>query len=135
MSVFPTQQAAAIPLRDGKICLVSSRSGKRWVVPKGCIEPNRTASDMALQEAWEEAGLTGMLQPEPVGAYAYEKSGRLYEVTVFVMHVTETASHWPEILLRRRLWLSEEEAVRRVEPEGLQALIRKALISEYASAT
>jgi 8-oxo-dGTP pyrophosphatase MutT (NUDIX family) len=131
----PVQQAAAIPLREGKVCVVSSRSGKRWVVPKGCIEPNRTASQIAVQEAWEEAGLTGILQPHPVGAYVYEKSGRTFAVTVFVMHVTAAAMRWPEVMWRRRLWLSEEEATQRVEPAGLQSLLRMALSRELAQAT
>jgi len=61
------RQAAAIPIRSGQICLVTSSSGKRWVIPKGMIEPGTTAGQIALQEAWEEAGLVGVLRPEPVG--------------------------------------------------------------------
>ena len=67
------RQAAAIPLRNGRICLVTSSNGKRWVIPKGLIEPNQSAGECALQEAWEEAGLTGVLQQEPIGSYVYEK--------------------------------------------------------------
>src|ERR1700736_677932 len=83
------RQAAAIPIRGGQICLVTSRSGKRWVVPKGCIEPGQTAGETALQEAWEEAGLVGSLREQPVGSYQYEKCGIVCHVTVFLMHVTE----------------------------------------------
>src|SRR5271166_7165657 len=90
------RQSAAIPLRDGQICLVTSRSGKRWVIPKGCLEPGMTAGEIALQEAWEEAGLSGVLQNEPVGSYIYEKAGATYHVTVFLMHVTDAADDWPE---------------------------------------
>src|SRR5262249_19062195 len=67
------RQAAAIPLKAGQICLVTSSSGKRWVIPKGIIDPGKTAGEIALQEAWEEAGLVGVLQPQPVGSYRYEK--------------------------------------------------------------
>jgi 8-oxo-dGTP pyrophosphatase MutT (NUDIX family) len=56
-------------LRSGKVCLVQSRSGKRWVIPKGCIERGQTALETALQEAWEEAGLMGVPKAEPVGSY------------------------------------------------------------------
>src|SRR5262245_41164227 len=75
MPTYPPllRQAAVIPVRDGQVCLVSSRSGKRWVVPKGCMEPGKTAGEVALLEAWEEAGLLGRLAPEPVGSYVYEK--------------------------------------------------------------
>ena len=71
------RQAAVIPIRDGRLCLVTSSSGKRWVVPKGQIDNGFTAGEAALLEAWEEAGLLGVLTPEPVGSYHYEKDGRI----------------------------------------------------------
>src|SRR5262245_1611763 len=86
------RQAAAIPVRNGQICLVTSRSGKRWVIPKGCIEPGKTAGEIALQEAWEEAGLSGILQREPIGSYLYEKLDLTHHVIVFLMYVTEIAT-------------------------------------------
>jgi 8-oxo-dGTP pyrophosphatase MutT (NUDIX family) len=59
------RQAAVIPVRSGRVCLVSSSGGKRWVVPKGHIEPGQAAGETALLEAWEEAGLLGALHREP----------------------------------------------------------------------
>jgi len=120
------RQAAAIPVRNGSICLVTSRSGKRWVVPKGCMEPGKTAGEIALQEAWEEAGLTGVLQREPVGSYLYEKFGSQHLVTVFMMRVTDEAGDWPEDDFRERVWVSLAEAVERIEDEGLREIIRSA---------
>jgi len=117
------RQAATIPLKGGQVCLVTSRSGKRWVTPKGCLEPGMTAGEIALQEAWEEAGLTGMLHPEPVGSYIYEKSGLAYHVTVFLMQVTDVADNWPEQNMRDRCWLSLGQAVNRIEENGLRELI------------
>src|SRR5262249_58219316 len=96
------RQAAAVPLRGGQVCLVTSSSGKRWVIPKGCMEPGKTAGEIALQEAWEEAGVVGVLQAEPVGSYLYEKYGNEYFVTVFVLQVTEASEDWPERALRQR---------------------------------
>ncbi len=118
------RQAAAIPVRAGQVCLVTSSSGKRWVVPKGCMEPGKTAGELALQEAWEEAGLVGVLQPEPVGSYLYEKFGNSYYVVVFLMLVTEASADWPERTLRKRVWLRPAQALTRVEDVGLRELIR-----------
>jgi len=70
------RQAGAIPIQGGQVCIVSSRSGKRWVVPKGWLEPGKTAGGIALLEAWEEAGVTGALRPEPAGSYLYGKDAR-----------------------------------------------------------
>src|SRR5437016_5559110 len=120
------RQAAAIPVQDGKVCLVTSRSGKRWVVPKGIIDPGTTAGEIAVQEAWEEAGLVGVLRPEPVGSYLYEKYGRTHHVTVFRMTVIQVADDWPERGLRERCWLGAAEALDRIEEPGLRELIRAA---------
>jgi 8-oxo-dGTP pyrophosphatase MutT (NUDIX family) len=118
------RQAAAIPVKTGQICLVTSRSGRRWVIPKGNLEPGKTAGEIALQEAWEEAGLTGALQQEPVGSYVYEKSGFTYHVIVFLMQVSTAAEQWPERGVRDRCWLTPGAAVSRVEESGLRELIR-----------
>jgi 8-oxo-dGTP pyrophosphatase MutT (NUDIX family) len=122
------RQAAAIPVRGERVCLVTSRSGKRWVIPKGCLEPGKTAGEIALQEAWEEAGLVGVLQPEPVGSYVYEKAGLTCHVTVFLMQVTEVATQWPEEELRERVWLTFDQALKRVEEPALRELIRGATL-------
>jgi 8-oxo-dGTP pyrophosphatase MutT (NUDIX family) len=120
------RQAAAIPLRDDRVCLVSSSSGRRWVVPKGQIDPGHTAGEAALVEAWEEAGLVGALDAEPLGSYAYEKLGRELHVLVFRMTVTEVRDEWPERNLRTRVWVTLDEALDRIEEPGLRDLLRLA---------
>ena len=119
------RQAAAIPFKGDQLCLVTSRSGKRWVVPKGTMEPGKTSGEIALQEAWEEAGLTGVLHREPVGTYLYEKLGSTHHVVVYVMRVTEMAGAWPEASFRQREWLSIAEALERIEDEGLREIIER----------
>jgi 8-oxo-dGTP pyrophosphatase MutT (NUDIX family) len=120
----PIRQAAAIALKDGEVCLITSSSGKRWVIPKGLIDPGHTAGEAALQEAWEEAGLTGHLRREPIGSYVYSKYGTDCHVTVFVMLVTEICDNWPERGRRDRVWVTVPDAAERVEEAGLRELLR-----------
>lgn len=122
------RQAAAIPVRDGRVCLVTSSSGRRWVIPKGQIDPGHTPGEAALVEAWEEAGLVGALDAEPLGAYIYEKLGRELHVLVYRMIVSEARDEWPERDLRARVWLTPEEAVERIEEPGLRDLVRLAVL-------
>jgi 8-oxo-dGTP pyrophosphatase MutT (NUDIX family) len=126
-------QAAAIPVRAGRVCLVTSRSGKRWVIPKGCLEPGKTAGQIALQEAWEEAGLVGVLKREPVGSYVYEKAGNWYHVTVFLLHVAAVARDYPEVGWRTRRWYSPARTVRQVGEQGLRRLLRQLLAADAAA--
>src|SRR5436853_2266755 len=100
------RQAAALPVRNGRVCLITSSNGKRWVIPKGLIESGQTAGEAALQEAWEEAGLTGSLDSEPLGSFVYDKWCGTCHVMVFLMHVSESAHDWPEGDLRQRIWVS-----------------------------
>jgi 8-oxo-dGTP pyrophosphatase MutT (NUDIX family) len=124
------RQAAVIAVRSGRVCLVQSSSGKRWVIPKGHIAQGYTAAETALCEAWEEAGLLGRLHAEPVGSYLYQKDGRVYHVTVFLMEVMEAAEDWPERARRPRCWLPPTQALARVEHAGLCKLLRKALLTQ-----
>jgi 8-oxo-dGTP pyrophosphatase MutT (NUDIX family) len=117
------RQAAVIPVSDGQVCMVTSSSGRRWVIPKGMIDPGQTAGEAALNEAWEEAGLVGVLATEPAGSYLYDKYGRTHHVTVFVMHVKEMASDWPERDVRKREWVDPAEAVERIEEQGLREIV------------
>ena len=80
-------QAGAIPVHNGRVFMVTLRSGRRWVFPKGQIDPGHTPGEAALIEAWEEAGLVGTLDPEPVGSYLYEKLGQSHHVLMFIMRV------------------------------------------------
>jgi 8-oxo-dGTP pyrophosphatase MutT (NUDIX family) len=117
-------QAAAVPVRDGKVCMVTSSTGRRWVFPKGMIDPGHTAGETALNETWEEAGLVGVLDAEPLGNYVYAKYGGEYHVLVFRMTVTEIRDEWPERGQRQRVWLTPDEALERIEEPGLREIIR-----------
>lgn len=123
------RQAAVVPVRNGLVCLVSSRSGKRWVVPKGSIEPGKSAGEIGLQEAWEEAGLVGLLNPEPLGSYVYEKDASVCHVIVFLMNVTGTMDAYPEVGMRQRVWLPGAQAVGRIEDAGLREIVRSVAAS------
>src|SRR5438552_2873700 len=127
MTITPgaLQQAAAIPVRLGQVCLISSRNGKRWVVPKGCLEPGKTSVEIALQEAWEEAGLAGVLYPDPVGTYFYEKAGLTCHVVVFLLVVTQACDDYPEREFRERSWVPFPQALLRIEDPGLREILRR----------
>ncbi len=119
-------QAAAIPIQSGRICLVTAVSGKGWVIPKGCQEPGQTQQETATQEAWEEAGLCGILSAKPVGSYQYQKWGKTCQVAVFTMHVSEVADDWPERSQRQRRLFTLEEGLPLIVDPRLQQVIREA---------
>lgn len=123
-------QSSVIPYRitDHKleIMLISSRSHKHWIVPKGIIEPGLSSLRSAEKEALEEAGIKGITQDALLGQYHYKKWGAQCSVDVFAMEVTREIpeSHWSESH-RKRQWLSIDEAKRRISQVALHPLIEK----------
>lgn len=125
------RQASAIPYRRraGRLefCLITSMSGKHWGFPKGIIDPGNSPTETALLEAAEEAGLSGQIVGEPVGAYHYHKWGTELVVAVFLMEVSQTDDSWLEADQRQREWLDADHAVDRLDRLELQTMLHNAL--------
>jgi 8-oxo-dGTP pyrophosphatase MutT (NUDIX family) len=110
--------------------LVTSRETRRWVVPKGWIEPQEPPHLSAAREAFEEAGLQGEADPDPLGLYAYPKrrsdgTERATEVLVFRLRVTRLLRDWPERAERTRRLFAPDAAAALVAEPGLAALLRE----------
>ena len=125
------RQCAALPLmeRDGQtwVMMVTSRERRRWVLPKGWEEPGSTAYEQAAREAFEEAGLVGQVEPEPIARYSYTKHlrhGRTVqcEVSVFPLWVERQLESWPEQGQRETRWFSFTDAALAVTEAPLVTL-------------
>jgi hypothetical protein len=114
-------QYGALPYRAGphglEIMLIISRGSKRWVVPKGWPMIGRKPHRVAEIEAFQEAGVKGVVAKKPIGAYPYTK--------VYPLHVTLEALEWREKPERKRMWLRAEEAVDLVDEGGLALIIEE----------
>jgi 8-oxo-dGTP pyrophosphatase MutT (NUDIX family) len=117
------RQAAVLAIRNRQLCMVTSRNGRRWVIPKGQIERHQTETEAAQAEAWEEAGIMGQVGSEPLGSFEYSKNGNTHHVVVFPMQVTIEREKWPECHFRSREWVDLEEALLRIEEPGLRSLV------------
>jgi 8-oxo-dGTP pyrophosphatase MutT (NUDIX family) len=113
-----------------EVLLITSRDTRRWVVPRGNPISGKSPAESAAQEAYEEAGIFGPVEPEPLGQYSYEKRRRLglvpATVLLFRMDVAEERNDWPEKRQRERRWFPAEEAAAAVHEADLAQLIRSA---------
>ncbi len=127
-------QVAALCYREdeagGQVLLVTSRETGRWIIPKGWPIPGLNSPDAAMQEAWEEAGVTkGQLSAESIGSYIYDKRLKTgwavpVETLVYPVAVEELADDFPESDERQRLWVDPEDAARLVQEPGLRLILR-----------
>lgn len=121
-------QSAVIPYRYNlnlsEILMITSRKKKRWVIPKGIIEPGLSPPDSAAKEALEEAGVEGLVSDSAIGSYQYDKWGGTCSVQVYVMHVEKVLKDWPESY-RDREWVSLEIATERVTEQKLKEILQE----------
>ncbi|MBT00597.1 MAG: hypothetical protein CMI01_18285 [Oceanospirillaceae bacterium] len=129
-------QSAAIPYRiqsgEVEVLLITSSSGRYWVLPKGIVEPGLSPQASAAKEAREEAGIEGNVQEQALGQYRQAKWGAHCDIQVYPMRVTRELpdKEWEETHRERR-WLPLKQAcsflknpdlaeIARILPEHLQ---------------
>lgn len=110
-----------------QVLLITSRDTGRWVLPKGHIAPGLTPRQSADKEAYEEAGIEGVVARKPLGHYHYRKSdkkgGRMCRVELYPMRVERLVRSWPEKAVRVRKWMSVRTAADSVWEEELGDLL------------
>jgi 8-oxo-dGTP pyrophosphatase MutT (NUDIX family) len=114
---------------DGvEVLLITSRDTGRWVIPKGWPMPGLAPEAAAAQEAWEEAGAEGVMNPLCVGRFGYQKGLSVTAsvpcaVVVYPMRVDGLAKSFPEMKERRRQWFPLAEAATLVAEPELSSII------------
>ncbi len=125
-------QFGAIPWRghagQREFLLVTSRRTGRWIFPKGGRIAWLSARDCAAQEAFEEAGVEGVVAREPAGSYRAVRirpEGRQdIEVEMYPLEVKVELDDWPEKKQRRRRWASFGDACILLSEPGLVQVLR-----------
>lgn len=133
------RQVAAIPFRlnargDVEVMLVTSRTTRRFIVPKGWPMKGKSGRKAATIEAREEAGVLGKTLKEPAGSYSYWKrlANRFVrvDVIVYLLEVTEELADWQEAKRRQRAWLPAADAATLIDEPDLSSLVANLMIAK-----
>ncbi len=129
------KQSGVIPYRLNKhdasgvfrleVLLITSRKRKRWIIPKGIIEPELSPQTSAEKEAFEEAGVVGHVSERSLGSYTHQKWRGTCRIEVFPLEVTEVCKTWPERAFRERKWMSVDEAIGLLNNDALTGMFGK----------
>ncbi|TBY81958.1 NUDIX hydrolase [Rhizobium leguminosarum] len=130
MSGRDVAQAGALCYRRNEnggveILFVGSRRNGRWGIPKGHVEGGEASSAAALREAFEEAGVVGVVDKAVFGTFSYRKdtSPNQYHVAVHLFKVSRIADKFPEKHVRKTRWFPVETALREAAQPGLRMLL------------
>ena len=127
------EAALCLRMKAGRlqVLMITSRDSGRWILPKGWLMKDCAAGETALCEAWEEAGVVGLLcEDGPVGHYTYQKLfedgiTRRCNVDLHVVRVIRLEAKFPEKGQRRRKWMDISKAAKSVMERDLARLLRE----------
>jgi 8-oxo-dGTP pyrophosphatase MutT (NUDIX family) len=126
------RQTGALPWRIGadrkpEVLLVTGRRSAKWMIPKGWPMLGKSLAVAAQIEAFEEAGVEGTVDPQPLGTLAHLKRTAFgsirAEIVVHALKVDQELAEWPEKEERKRRWFAVKEAVAQVDSSDLRELI------------
>ena len=128
------RQIAALPFYDNPdggvdICLVTSRGGGRWIIPKGNPIRGLAPHEVAAREALEEAGLVGHVGKRCIGTFKFDRirNGRdtTCHVDVYALRVERQMQTWTEMHERSVLRCNVNTALSLVSVPNLATLINR----------
>ena len=122
-------QAGAIVFRldDGfaRVLLVRAKKDPTlWVFPKGHIDPGESPRVTALREAFEEAGVAGLVVGQAGPTLRFRSGDEDIAVDYFLVEMT---AEMPSPEGREKCWCLPEEADARIEFRDARELLRTAM--------
>lgn len=116
-------QVGVIPItKDGQLVLITTRNGDYWIFPKGNQEKGRSDSAVARSEAFEEAGIQGVMKRH---FYDFKTPlGKVKMLRLYPMRVKIILSKFPEYRQRKRVIVPINKAEKLVQ-EDLLVILKK----------
>lgn len=127
-------QIAALPFYDNlgggvDVCLVTSRGGGRWIIPKGNLIRGLAPHEVAAREALEEAGLVGQVGKRCIGTFKFDRSRKGRDATcrvdVYALRVERQLPTWTEMDERLVMRCNVKTALSLVSVPNLATLINR----------
>ncbi|EFJ15737.1 hypothetical protein SELMODRAFT_73964 [Selaginella moellendorffii] len=115
-----------------EVLMITSKSGRGLLFPKGGWETDETVEEAAVREALEEAGVRGDLQGD-IGTWEFKSKRQqsdlnpagLCRAHMFALEVREQLESWPEQHSRQREWFVVSEAVGQCQVDWMRKALDK----------
>jgi 8-oxo-dGTP pyrophosphatase MutT (NUDIX family) len=116
----------SLPFGEAEFLLLETGKGG-WQFPTVSIDEGDAPAEKAVALAVEEAGVRGRILVPPVHTYRVSRDRRAYQISVYLLHVTEVLTRWPLMAHRRRRWIATHELPALKFQRSAGAAIRRAL--------
>jgi 8-oxo-dGTP pyrophosphatase MutT (NUDIX family) len=110
--------------KKGDIVLITRRSRKEWIFPKGRRIAGKSGPESALREAYEEGGLKGRVFSSKKASIMCLQGGKKVRLTLYSMRVDKLLKRWPEGRERKRVVVSRTDAKKLVSCSGMRRALK-----------
>ncbi|TKW01028.1 hypothetical protein SEVIR_8G150300v4 [Setaria viridis] len=101
-----------------QVLMISTPKRGDLIFPKGGWEDDESIDEAACREAFEEAGVKGIISATPLGEWIFKSKSKQNSCSLqgackgfmFGLQVTELLEIWPEQVTHGRRWVPVEEA-------------------------
>lgn len=101
-----------------QVLMISTPKRSDLIFPKGGWENDESIDEAACREAFEDAGIKGILSGTPLGEWIFKSKSKQNSCGLegackgfmFALQVTELLESWPEQISHGRRWVPVEEA-------------------------
>lgn len=107
-----------------ELVLVTSKTRRNWILPKGRRISGKSGAASALQEAYEEAGLLGRIKGSKAIRVVIRRRGKKILLILYPMRVEKILKRWPESKYRKRLSVSMQKAHRVMDCPGMKRSLK-----------
>eukprot|EP00054_Salpingoeca_dolichothecata_P036531 m.7790 g.7790 ORF g.7790 m.7790 type:complete len:158 (-) comp6801_c0_seq1:133-606(-) len=105
---------------EPQVLVITSKKDKnKWILPKGGWDSDETATEAAIRETFEEAGVLGDLRNHLLLKETYKNTLMHF----YPMLVTKEVAQWPEKSIRDRKWVALEDALKLIDRPVLRHAI------------
>lgn len=114
-----------------KVCLVTSRCKRKWIVPTGKHEKRLSNRKVAAIEAFEEAGLLGKIDKKfcKIIDIASPSGRKSRKTTLYLIRVEKQLKSWPEKKQRRRILVNPGQLDKYLSDKKLKKAIHAHFIN------
>ena len=110
------------------VLFVTSHTRGRWILPKGNMKSGESTPETCSREAFEEAGVRGVVLEEfPITVVVGKQTDdglEQHPVTYYPFLVDKQEDEWPEKEFRQRHWALSSDMVKVAYREDFRGLIQ-----------
>lgn len=100
-----------------KFVIVTSRKRpSKWIFPKGQPEDDKNDREVAVNEAFEEAGIIGTIQGKPIKVSVAGKKGNV-TYKLYPFKISRVCHRWPERKVRTRSFVKPKKALKELRKQ------------------